>query len=260
MTQRFRTSFSLVCAASLMLVMCALCIAVKPAQAKEPCLQYQNIAPLPGAGVAISQDGIVDGLGAMSINIPVAYTPGRGYASLGGYAGKHPSQGTADNGNFSGVLGVGFLTSTKLFVSGMQVGRSSEEAKVLSGQLMLLEETSKTPAVAFGVQDILDKERTTTGRSFYAVATKSYNIRGRSVYATIGYGDERFLNRVFLGVSTPINDRLNLALEHDAFQVNVGLGWKPGGHSSPYTLLGAYNGERGWLFGGSISGNIAINR
>lgn len=217
---------------------------------KMPNDQYTNIAPLPGAGVALNSEGDLDGQGALQINIPVAYTPKWGYISAGAYWGDYPDRDHAF-GNGSGIFAMGFFNKPAIYMSGMQVSRVWEEAKAVSGQVAVLEETESRPAVSVGVQDILEKED--NQRSLYIVATKQVELFDRQAFASIGYGDGRFLSRPFGGLSVPVNDYLNFALEWDGFQVNSGVGIRPGGRDGWITFLGAYNGQDGWLVGASVA-------
>ncbi len=155
-------------------------------------------------------------------------------------------------------MGFGSSKSIKLYGSGMQVSRHWDEAKAVSMQVQLKSEDSKQPAIAFGVQDLLEKEKGM--RSFYGVASKAYKIKDRNVYATIGFGNGRFLKRFFGGVSVPASDSLNLSLEWDGFQINSGLGWRPGGKSGKLTFLVGYNGKADWLAGVSLATNFASSK
>ena len=225
----------------------ALCLFILTAASalEEPSEQYKNIAPLPGGGIALNSEGEPDGLGAMQINIPVAYTPGWGFANAGVYLGEHKEGTEADNG--TGIASLGFFGYPRVYMSGMQVSRVWEEAKVVSGQIFLMPETDKQPAFSLGVQDILMKEK--HNRAIYGVFTKAVQLCGKDFFATAGYGGGRFLNRPFAGLSTPLNESINLAAEWDGFQLNAGIGWRPGGRDGKVTILGARNFRTGWLIG-----------
>ncbi len=225
------------------------CIAITSFSfADVPNAQYVNIAPLPGAGVALNSHGVPDGLGAFQINIPVAYTPGWGYAGLGVFEGGLIDQSGLNNG--SGVLGAGFGEWPKLYISAMQVSDIWSESKAVSAQLAVVPEHGNTPAVAIGDQDILRKE--IGQRAPYGVMTKELSLSGRPIFATLGYGTGRFLNSPFGGLSAPIGNNLNVAVEWDGWQMNTGVGWRPGGRSGKLTLLAAYNGQVGPLLGATV--------
>jgi hypothetical protein len=229
---------------------------------KPPVVQYVNIAPLPGAGIALDSMGKVDGQGAMQINIPVAYTPGSNYMALAAYAGEYiRSVSEEEWNNGSGFFAMGFGGRPRVYVSAMAVSRIlKDDSKVLSGQLQLLEEKLHTPAFAIGVQDLLDKETKdygndfATGRAWYAVATKGFSTAGHNIYATLGWGKARFLDNFFFGLSTPLNDYFTLSAEYDGYQFNEAIGWRPTGRYSDFTLLAGYNHEAGPLVGAQVAG------
>jgi len=222
---------------------------------KVPNYQYANIAPLPGAGIAIDAKGNLDGNGAMQLNIPVAYTPGWGYVSLNEFQGEHPVHGSPRWSNGSSIFGLGFFSTRRVYMSGMQVSRVWEEAKTLSGQMVVLDETEKMPAISLGMQDILKKEP--NGRSPYLVVTKSLEAAGHPLYATLGYGGGRFLRKPFAGISMPVAGCVNLLAEWDGFQMNSGVAYRPGGRSGKLTVMAAYNGHAGILVGGSVACTFA---
>jgi len=236
------------------LVLCA--TAAVAGSISEPSSQYVNVAPLPGAGVAIDPNGNPDGLGAAQINIPVAYTPGGNYfgisAALGGHRDKVGNE--LDNGNGSVSLGLGH-SANKLFISAMQLTGKLSDKKCVSAQLSLLSETATQPAVAFGVQDISEAEK--DNRSIYGVITKSFTTaEGRKLYASLGYGGGRFLENIFAGVSAPIGESLNVIGEWDGYQTNTGVAWRPSGRDGKFTVLGGYNGKAGLLLGIGASLNL----
>jgi hypothetical protein len=135
------------------------------------------------------------------------------------------------------------------------------DSKAVSAQLQVVEESERSPAIAIGAQDILDKESkdfsavATTGVGYYGVATKQFTLSGKNVHATLGYGSGRFLSTVFGGISVPLSDQFSFAAEYDGFQFNTGVGWRPWGRHSKFTVLGAYNGEAGGLFGAQATGD-----
>lgn len=243
-----------------------LLIGLSPAaSAKKPVVQYINIAPLPGAGMALDSEGKPDGQGAMQINVPVAYTPGAGFANLSAYAGKYDnSSDNPDNTNGSGVFGMGFGRWPRFYGSGMAVSHLiTDDSKAISAQLQVVKETENTPALALGAQDIDDKEGAdfsavaNTGVSYFGVATKKLQLGNRTAYATLGYGAGRFLDRPFGGVSVPLSDTFSFAAEYDGYQFNTGVGWRPGGRYSSYTLLVGYNGKAGPVVGAQATGKIS---
>ena len=216
----------------------------------QPWPQYCNMAPLPGAGIALNSDGHADGVGAIQMNIPVAYTPGSGFANLSAYAGNYCNGNRENFGNGTGVLGFGLGNKDehRVYFSAMQVSRDIvHEAKAVNCQVLLFDETNNRPSVSFGIQDILHKEP--DGKSYYCVATKCLSVKGKSVYASLGYGNGRFLDDPFAGLSIPIGEKYNLITEYDGFQLNAGLSYRPSGRFGKATLLGGYNGKSGWIAG-----------
>ncbi|MGC8863168.1 MAG: YjbH domain-containing protein [Armatimonadota bacterium] len=226
--------------------------------ADHPSTQYANIAPLPGAGIAFDPRGEPDGFGAVQANIPIAYTPGAGQSSLGIYGGSHIGEFSPKLPNGSGSFSAGFGTSLRVYFSAMQVSSLLfEDSKALSVQVQLAEETAKTPALALGCQDLLNKEKQTgASRAWYFVATRSVVLSDRNLYVTVGYGGGRFLHRPFAGVSVPLSGSLNAAVEYDGFQVNEALAWRPGGRFGAVTILAGYNNRCGALLGAGATGRI----
>ena len=64
-------------------------------------------------------------------------------------------------------------------------------------------------------------------RSFYAVATGRLGTEEKFVYLTLGYGNGRFNNRPFGGLSWPVCDKLTVFGEYDGFQTNYGIAFHP---------------------------------
>lgn len=223
------------------------CTAVTGAIAlDEPSVQYANISPLPGGGVALSPQGSPDGQGAMQINIPVAYTPRWGFMNAAVFKGNHA--GTVDVDNGSGVFGMGFGEKYRVYISGMQVSHIWSESKALNAQALLWQKGDL--AISCGYQDIMRKEL--DQRAPYLVATQPLNMKGKTFYGTLGYGGGRFLKHPFAGVSVPLGDKFNAVVEYDGWQGNTGLAWRPGGRNGKLTLLAANNGHLGFLFGGNV--------
>ena len=242
----------------IVVLVCCMLPAMSACADREPWPQYANIAPLPGAGLAINAKGERDGLGALQVNIPLAYTPSPDYLSISAYAGNYSNENDEDFGNFSGVFAATVGFRPRVFLSAMQVSRHLEEAKALSAQLPLCEETARRPGVAVGIQDMQEKER--ESRSVYAVATKQLSRSGTPIYGTIGYGGGRFLDGFFGGASMPLGDRFNVAAEWDGFQINTGVAWRPGGRRGGITLLAGYNGRAGLLAGLTTTVSIGPGR
>lgn len=216
--------------------------------ASEPSPQYANIAPLPGGGVAINSAGKADGMGAMQINIPVAYNPISGFMNLSVYKGDHIGESRDQQwGNGTGLIGMSFGNSPSLYISGMQCSRVRNESKALNVQMNIVKESTDSPAISIGTQDILLKEK--NNRSLYIASTKKIYAGNSTLYTTLGYGGGRFLDKIFGGISVPVGNCLNFATEWDGYQINTGVGWRPNGRYGHVTLLLGYNGKAGWLAG-----------
>jgi len=228
-------------------------------------VQFVNIAPLPGCGSALTPDGTADGLGAIQINVPVAYTPGSDYINFGVYAGEYIDGGGPDRWeNGSGFIGAGFGRWPRAYLSAMAVSSwIKHDSKAVNAQVQILEETPDRPALAVGLQDLFNKEwqdfRTVanTQVSYYLVATKSFNIQTRTVYGSIGAGRGRFCNNGFAGLSTPLSESLNLAVEYDGYQISEAIAWRPGGRHGRHTLLAGYNGKAGPVVGAQSTGKMS---
>lgn len=216
-----------------------------------PSPQYVNIAPLPGAGVALDPLGDPDGTGALQINIPVAYTPRWGYIQASAYKGEHPNDPGMETDNGTGVFALGFFGFPSVYMSAMQTSGVLSESKAVNLQMGFLRETETRPALAVGVQDLLGKEA--NGQSIYLVATKRFQAGSRTLYGTFGYGGGRFLDLPIAGVSMPLGESFNVAAEWDGYQINTGFGWRPGGRKGWFTFLGGYNWQTGFLFGGAAA-------
>lgn len=223
------------------------------ATAKEASPQFRNVCPLPGAGVAINALGKPDGLGAIQLNIPIAFTPGQGYSGAGAYWGNHPHIDESFGQNGSGMLSFGMYEQNRVYVSSMWLSREFKDTPVWSAQAQINEQTGDGWSIAIGAQDIGNKEKLTTGRSYYGVATKTLGNQQNPMYLTIGYGDGRFINKAFGGISMPVNDSLNLFAEYDSQQINAGLGFRPGGRKGPITITGGYNEGVGWMTGAALT-------
>jgi hypothetical protein len=256
---------TIVCFAAVLAVCSICCVCSTADSARPPSVQFANIAPLPGAGSALASDGTADGLGALQINIPAAYTPGSGYVNVGAYSGQYIKKFGGERwGNGSGFVGVGLGRWPRAYVSAMAVSRLvAQDSKAVNAQVQLLEETPDLPALAVGFQDLFNKEFkdfrnvANTEVSYYFTATKSFKLQGLSVFGTFGAGRGRFCDNVFAGISSPLSDSLNLAVEYDGFQINEAIAWRPQGRYGKYTLLAGYNGKAGPLLGAQFTGRMS---
>lgn len=259
---KIRTIKSLIAVGAVLLAVSATQVfAVLP-----PAVQYLNIAPLPGAGMALNSEGVPDGQGAMQINIPVAYTPGKNYIDIASFAGQFEGDTTGRGRKFwqsgSGFVGMGFGVKPRVYLSAMAASSIIfKDSKSMNIQLQVLEETPEHPALAFGAQDFAQKEKERSSVAdvrvgYYAVATKSYTWKQRPLYLTAGYGTARFQNSPIGGLSYSINDSYSSALEYDGYQVNGAVAWRPNGRFSRMTVTAAFNGRCGVLIGVHFTGKL----
>ena len=247
MVRDFLMTSRVTAAVALALALCAAVVSAQPSL-DDPNRQFSNISPLPGGGIAINSEGEPDGLGAVQINIPVAYIPSPGYFAAGAYFGK-AARKDGELSNPTGVIGVGLSGTTRIYVSAMiYTGRVNTGGVALNGQVMVSSETESHPSVSIGVQDAFKSARQ-KGYSVYAVATKGFAVGEKNVYASVGAGGGRFKNNLFGGLSYPVTDAVNIAAEWDGFQLNGGAAWRPAGREGRMTVLGAYNGQLGLLVG-----------
>lgn len=230
--------------------MIALCLGAARAVtvSDNPNRQFVNISPLPGGGIAINSEGKPDGLGAVQINIPVAYTPTKGYLTAGAYFGKGTKSDTTLN-NLTGNIGIGFGEKPTAYVSVMAFTKHvRSEGWGFNAQVQVVQESEDRPGVVVGVQDAF-KGAEQKGYSAYIAATKAFPTSQNSVYLTIGAGGGRFTHTAFAGLSYPAAESVNLIAEWDGFQFNGGVAWRPSGRDGRITLLGGYNGQVGALIG-----------
>lgn len=222
------------------------CCCAVVAMAESICSQFANLSPLPGDGFAVDPSGNFDGLGALQINIPVAYTPRAGSVVASGCAGGTPDDKSSFK-NGTGVLGVSVGGWPRLWVSGMIV---SKNAAVANGQLSVYSAEKSQLGVAVGIQGLF---KTSDCQKWgYLAATKGFMLCEKNIYATFGIRGNSNNIRGIGGLSYPISDSFNFATEWDGYQFNNALAWRPGGRHGYVTLFGGYNGQTGWQAGASI--------
>ncbi|MHB9035625.1 MAG: hypothetical protein ACYC64_03085 [Armatimonadota bacterium] len=215
--------------------------------------QFGTLGPLPGEGYAVDSKGNLDGLGALQINVPVAYNPKAGYVVVSGSIAGN----TNDKSNFkNGTLTVGGSIGgwPRLWFSAMGVNSSEV---VANGQISVLEENKSLPGIAVGFQGLF--KQSDARRWGYAIATKGLPLRnGNNVYVTAGIRGGSSNVRGIGGLSYPLSESFNFATEWDGYQFNNALAWRPAGRKGSVTLLGGYNGKTGWQAGASISHNFSL--
>ena len=192
--------------------------------------QFRHSSTLPGNMFGVSPTGQVGFDGALQQNVPVAYTPSAdnwviGYNS-GSNTGSLEIGFSGDDVNGTGFIGLGAgKPGHGMYGSWMMTG--SDIAEAYNFQCQLADGGQRSWALAVGVQDILNQRDDYAGdpygaRSIYGVGTRPLNLFGDS-YLTVGWGDGRFGNSVFGGLSVPVTGGLTLVTEYDGMQVNAGL-------------------------------------
>jgi hypothetical protein len=194
--------------------------------------EFRYLSPLPGGAFGVTPEGRVGFDGALQVNIPVAYTPGRGNFVTGYWSGataewrvRFGTEGPNVNG--SGLIAAGLGQAPhSLYVAFMPTSKESEAA--WSAQLQLTPDRWDKPAFAIGCQDWANQRDRRPGhpggsRSFYGVLTGRRGTEDKFVFITLGYGNGRFNNRPFGGVSWPCAKRWTVFAEYDGFNANVGV-------------------------------------
>jgi len=180
---------------------------------------------LPGNGYGVAPDGGVGFAGAFHIGVPCAYTP-----SAGNYSASYYSSSTDTSLHFgfsgqevngTGHLGIGFGQPG----SGIYISQTYVEERLSVNcwnlQWQVAGEQPGRPALAIGVLDVLNQRigRDNTphgGRSIYAVASQQLVHGSRPLFASIGFGTDRF-STPFGGLSWYPMERCNVGAEYDGF-------------------------------------------
>jgi len=199
--------------------------------------EFRYLSALPGGGFGVTPQGRVGFDGAIQLNVPVAYTPCQGNYVAGYWsASTEPreihvgSEGAEING--TGLVAAGFGKPERgIFVANMVTSRRGESA--YNAQVQLTSDNFDKPAFAIGVVDWSGRRDRYTNligrggdcRSFYGVATGRLGSDRNFVYLTLGFGNGRFNNSLFGGVSWPASDRLTVFGEYDGFNVNAGVAY-----------------------------------
>jgi hypothetical protein len=197
---------------------------------------FRYISGLPGNGFGVTPQGRAGFDGALQMNVPVAYTP-----SWGNWIGSF-SNGSLDTwkptistdnsqANGTAFLGGGFgPPGHGLYLANVFTSRSGDPC--YNVQYQILTDNFDRPAFAIGCLDFTDRRDSAPGihrgaRSFYGVATGRLGTETKFVYVTLGYGNGRFNDRPFGGISWPVCDKLTLFGEYDGFQANAGFALSP---------------------------------
>ena len=197
---------------------------------------FRYISGLPGNGFGVTPEGRAGFDGALQMNIPVAYTPCWGNWILGAWDGSletwRPTIST-DNSRANGqaVIAGGFgPPGGGLYLANVFTSHSGDPC--YNAQYQLRRDSWDRPGFAVGCLDFTNHRDSAPGvhagaRSFYAVATGRLGTESKFVYVTLGYGNGKFNDRPFGGISWPVCDKLTLFGEYDGFQANVGFALSP---------------------------------
>ncbi len=221
---------------SKVLVIAVICVAMVALTALTACAdeefeefwEFRYTSGLPGGGWGVTSDGLPGFEGAMQLNVPVAYTPHRG-AVIGYSSASFDSsleidiEGSEMNG--TGVIGLGLGKSGRgLYLAEMPTSDRWEPVQNIQQQVM--PEGARQPAVAVGYQDIFENRDEVRGKphesgSPYVVATRKFGDDDQPVFLTLGYGEGRFNDSFFGGVSWRAHEKVTLMAEHDGFNPNA---------------------------------------
>ena len=163
----------------------------------------------------------------------MAYTPCAGNWVIGGNSGSNNSSLHVDwgGGNVNGTafLGIGFgKPGHGMYFSDMETG--NDWVSAYNVQVQVMEETFEHPAVAIGLQDILNQRKRVIGRNYgaqspYVVITGKVGAPDKPAYVSLGWGWGRFGSGPFGGISLPVADQLTIVAEYDGFNTNVGAAY-----------------------------------
>ena len=195
------------------------------------------------------------GTAAETITAPSAYAGSAGIYYVGAFAIRQIILGT--RGRRAGVLD-GAVTGGTAFGQpghGLLVSATLADVDALnniyfSGRWQLCPETVRSPAVAVGMEDILNnvEARQAVGSPYAVVSRTFWNPRlmleGKSLLArttlSLGYGGGRFRRQPFAALATSLSDCSQGIVEHDRYGFNVGLSAAPW-RRQPGLVVGVYD-------------------
>lgn len=200
---------------------------------------FRYMSGLPGGGYGVSQDGRVGFDGAMQMNTPIAYTPGAGeYAVIGSTSATNGGFPTSVNDEeANSTLALGFGTTIRghaLWITDMVVGSGWQDA--INLQFQLSPERENRPAISIGITDLTNdfyslysQSNIHDSRSFFVAATQQFGDERHPFWATLGFGNRRFNDHPFAGLSYQANPRVKVMAEYDGWNVNAGAAYDIGG-------------------------------
>jgi len=202
--------------------------------------QFRHVSTLPGNAFGVTPEGAIGFDGALQQNIPVAYTPCADNYIVGFWSGSTSSSlefgfsGADVNG--TATIGLGFgRPGHGIYFSDMFTG--SDWCAAYNFQFQIMPETAKRPAVAIGVNDILNQRQKVLGipygaRSIYVTSTWKAGSPDQPYYVTAGWGGGRFDSGPFGGMSYGLSDHITALIEYDGLNTNAGLAYGLAGRSA----------------------------
>ncbi len=195
--------------------------------------QFRHSSALPGNLFAVSAEGQVGFDGALLQNVPVAYTPCGGNWVLGGNCGSTSHSVEVDWGgpdvNGTAFLGIGFgKPGHGVYISDIETG--DDWASAYNIQVQVMAESFERPALAVGIQDVLNQRERVVGQphgalSPYVVITGRIGPPEQPMYMSLGWGGGRFGSSPIGGLSMPASDQLTVVAEYDGFNTNAGVAY-----------------------------------
>lgn len=199
--------------------------------------QFRYASGLPGGSHGVTPTGHVGFAGAFQLCIPIGYTPGwNNYMltiSAAAINGGFPSGLWGADNNGTVTLGIGLFDKPRVWFSEMGTGKGKKSHEPVENlQIELVRESENCPGISVGVIDIFNVRASTLkrpfdgdARSFYIAATKKAGSEKQPVYYTLGFGNGRYHNRPFGGISTQFAERWQGFIEYDGWVGNVGLAY-----------------------------------
>lgn len=225
--------------------------------------EFRGVSGLPGNGFSVLPDGKLGPGGAFFMNIPCAYTPCENNYEASFYCASlnHNLQFTPTGSEAHKIvnLGVGLGSPNH----GIYLTQASVQfplsVKEISLQWQVHPETKEWPAIAVGCFDLFNERQGENAaphgaRSFYAVATRKVMEGDQPLYASLGFGNHRFGDRPFAGVTWYATPRFNVGMEYDGLVPRPFVGWSAAA-SKTWDLnlgLGWSNFERP-VIGGAVT-------